>query len=140
MHVPTKESWPHAAFIAWLDELKKSLGVSSDNQLAGRVGIASASVVSNWRRGATQPDVGNLRKLADAAGVPAISVYALAGRVADDDMGEQSMEAVHPLPRALRELNELYRTSDEPTRAVLLQQVEFLLKAVGPTVPEPRRR
>jgi len=130
MRVSNRETWPRAVFLAWLDQLMDSLGVQSDNQLAQRVGIASSSVISNWRRGQTQPDVANLRKLAVAAGVSPVEVFAKAGRIEDADMSG-ARESVEPMPRQFRDLVDLYNTSDKETRKVILDQVEFLLAGVA---------
>lgn len=129
--VTTKGSWPRAVFVAWLDDLMDALGVQSDNQLAGRVGISSPSVISNWRRGVTQPDVTNLRKLAQAAKVPAVQVYAMAGRIEKQDMEPGPDSSIQPLPKGIRDLIDLYHRSDEATRTVLLGQVDFLVSAIG---------
>lgn len=127
----TKGDWPRAVFVAWLDDLMDALGVQSDNQLAGAVGIASPSVISNWRRGVTQPDVANLRKLAQAAKVPPVKVYAMAGRIEQQDMEPGPAASIKPLPKPIRDLIDLYHGSDEATRTVLLGQVEFLVGAIG---------
>jgi len=130
MRVTNRDGWPRAVFLAWLDQLMESLGVTSDNQLAQRVGIASSSVISNWRRGQTQPDVTNLRKLAIAAGVSPVEVFAKAGRLEDADI-QMERRPVEPLPKAFRDLIDLYMRSDGDTRSVILGQVEFLLAGIA---------
>lgn len=131
MRVSTKDSWPRAVFVSWLDQLMESLGVQSDTQLANRVGIANSSVISNWRRGQTQPDVGNLRKLAAAARVPAVQLYTMAGRIEPSDL-ETAAPTEPPMPREIQDLIAAYNRSDGPTRKLLLGQVEFLVRTIAP--------
>jgi transcriptional regulator with XRE-family HTH domain len=116
--------------MAWLDQLKDSLELPSDMQLAERAGIASPSVISGWRRGRTQPSAENLRKIAKLAGLPPIMVFRKAGVVQGEDLDGPEVAPDEPLPHQLRELVDLYRRADKATRTVILGQVEFLVNAM----------
>lgn len=131
VHVSTGNEWPHAVFMAWLDQLKEALDIPSDMQLATRAGMASPSVISGWRRGRTQPSRGNLRKLAKLAGVSPVDVFRRAGLVDDADLDDPPAMSDEVLPRQMLELIDLWRTSDADARMVILGQVEFLVNAMA---------
>jgi transcriptional regulator with XRE-family HTH domain len=61
-----------------LDRAKRRAGLTSDNQLAGQVGVSRASV-SGWRHGKNLPDEVAAAKLADMAGEPLAHVLGVIG-------------------------------------------------------------
>jgi transcriptional regulator with XRE-family HTH domain len=98
--MPTRTKWPHAVFVAWLDQLKESLGVRSDKELGERLDI-SPSLINGWRHARSQPSLPNLRKLALAADVPPARVYALAGRLHNDVHTEEATGSIPVSPTSI---------------------------------------
>ena len=131
VHVSTETDWPHAVFMAWLDQLREARKIPSDMQLAVKAGISSPSVISGWRSGRTQPSRENLRKIAKLAGEPPIRVFRLAGVVDAEDLDGPELVPDSPTPRQIQELIDLYWRSDEDTQTVILGQVDFLVHAMS---------
>lgn len=128
--VPTRTDWPQATFLKWLDQLKDSLGLPSDLQLAQHLGIGH-TLISGWRNGRQRPSTGTLTAIASATGEDPRHLWVLAGVATAQEVGLAGRPAPDPLPREITDLIALYRRSDKATRAVLLGQVAFLTDAIG---------
>ena len=128
--VPTQTSWPKANFLQWLDELKDSLGLPSDLQLAQHLGIGH-TLISGWRNGRQRPSQGTLTTIAGRTGDDPRQLWVLAGVATAAEVGLEGTRVPEPLPKEINDLIALYRRSDKQTRTVLLGQVDFLVKAIG---------
>lgn len=128
--VPTRTDWPQGAFLRWLDELKESLGLPSDLQLAQHLGIGH-TLISGWRNGRQRPSQGTLTTIAAATGDDPRRLWVLAGIATPQEVGLAGAKPPEPLPQEINDLIALYRRSDKTTRTVLLGQVAFLVDAIG---------
>jgi transcriptional regulator with XRE-family HTH domain len=114
--------------MSWLDQVKARLGMVSDYQFAQHVGIG-ATVINGWRNGRTRPSLAKLTTLAAAIGEDPRTLWALAGLEGMEAQGSPLIE--DPLPKPVVELIALYRRLDAKGQDRLLQQVDFLVEAIG---------
>jgi transcriptional regulator with XRE-family HTH domain len=127
--VAIRDDWPQQEFLAWLDAIKKGLGLRSDNQLAARLGIGH-TLISGWRHGHQRPSMGACKKIADALGEDHRRLLVLAGLADAIEMGllDDVMPVVpRTIPEEIERLIDLYndeRLSDKG-RGLLLTHVDI---------------
>lgn len=95
--VGTRNDWPQAEFVAWLDGVRRQLGLPSDYQLARHLGI-SHTLISGWRGGRQQPSMQTLSSMAAVLEEDPRRLWVLAGHANAIDVGLLDDDATPRMP------------------------------------------
>lgn len=100
--VSTRDPWPQAEFLAWLDSTKRRLSLPSDYAMAKHFGIGH-TLISGWRNDRQRPSIDTLTRMAAVLGEDPRSLWVLAGQadaagvgLTDDDMAATRRTAERP--------------------------------------------
>lgn len=107
---PTRETMTR--FGEWLTARALNRGFTTNSELAERAGI-SGPQIGRWMKGRMLPQPENMRRLAEALGVPVLELYVRAGYITEAEVGaglperEPMDPRVLPLIRVLEKIDRL---------------------------------
>lgn len=139
--VSSVREWSHEDLSRYLDKAMRAEGVRNDAELSRLSGVKQTQI-SNWRRGLNRPTADLLDRIARTLNVPAVTLYALAGRMPSDDGAAPDLTV---LPPELRDLIALWTDpglgdSDRETLLINIRTIVRGMRALLPPAPSATKR